>query len=694
MMRSVKLICVIFIFIMAGNIFSQETTIMEENIQEAVRAFSESNPGGVPLNFEKGARQVAQLWRDEDGTEDEFIKFCVDNFIVDEEQRRQTAFRFQDGLASIYGHLRQMSRELSWHITVETGPILPIDYEFARFSAGSHINDDLFESKLAFIVLLNYPHYNLEEILEKGENFSREEWVFARLGSSFSFRIPAHISKNLSKVFVEADNYIGAYNIFMHHLLTPEGQRIFPEGMRLISHWNLRDELKARYADPDGLNNQEMIFNLMLKIINQEIPQAVINNPAVDWDIASNEVTITSVVDGDIPDTWIQEGNPGDKVNNSPEQNTRYEHLLNIFKGLKDTDKYNHKWPTLMDRRFKRDREMLEEDVEKLFETILSSEVLMDIGQLIEKRLGRKLRPFDIWYDGFKTRSSINERKLDSVVKSKYPNAEALQADFPNILGKLGFDKNDAEFIASKIGVDPARGIGHAAGPPYRGETARLRTRVGESGMDYKGFNIAIHEFGHNVEQVISLYMVDHTLLRGVPNTAFTESFAFIFQTRDLELLGVDVDNPDAHNLYVLDETWGAMEITGVSLLDMRIWNWMYENPNATPEELKMAVVSIARDIWNQYFEPVFGIKDCEILAVYSHIIDAALYLPNYAVGSMIAFQIEDYMKDKVIGQEMIRMCKIGSVTPDHWMVKAVGQPISPQPLLDAAKLAVEKLNK
>ncbi len=57
--------------------------------------------------------------------------------------------------------------------------------------------------------------------------------------------------------------------------------------------------------------------------------------------------------------------------------------------------------------------------------------------------------------------------------------------------------------------------------------------------MDYKGFNIAVHELGHNVEQTFSLYEVDSTLLQGVPNTAFTEALAFVFQARDLEVLGL-----------------------------------------------------------------------------------------------------------------------------------------------------------
>ena len=62
--------------------------------------------------------------------------------------------------------------------------------------------------------------------------------------------------------------------------------------------------------------------------------------------------------------------------------------------------------------------------------------------------------------------------------------------------------------------------------------------------MNYKGFNIAVHEMGHNVEQTFSLNDIDHTLLQGVPNTAFTEALAFVFQNHDLELLGLS--KPDA----------------------------------------------------------------------------------------------------------------------------------------------------
>ena len=123
-------------------------------------------------------------------------------------------------------------------------------------------------------------------------------------------------------------------------------------------------------------------------------------------------------------------------------------------------------------------------------------------------------------------------------------------------------------------------------GASMRSEKAHLRTRVEKTGMNYKGFNIAVHEMGHNVEQTFSLNDNDFTLLQGVPNTAFTEALAFVFQGHDLELLGLPA--PDAKSLAekTLNDFWGTYEIAGVALVDMGVWHWMYDHPQATPEQL------------------------------------------------------------------------------------------------------------
>ncbi|OQX85321.1 hypothetical protein B6D60_08085, partial [candidate division KSB1 bacterium 4484_87] len=286
-----------------------------------------------------------------------------------------------------------------------------------------------------------------------------------------------------------------------------------------------------------------------------------------------------------------------------------------------------------------------------------------------------------------------DEAYLDKIVGKRYPNVGAFQKDLPYILRNLGFSPEKAAFLSSKIVVDPSRGAGHAWGAERREDNAHLRTRIPETGMKYKGFNIAIHELGHCVEQVFSLNEMDYVLLQGVPNTAFTEAFAFVFQSRDLKLLGLTKADPKAEYLKALDTFWSTYEIAGVGLVDMRIWRWMYDHPKATPAELKQATIQIAKDVWNEFYAPVFGVKDQILLAIYSHIIDAELYTPDYSLGYIIMFQIENYLKDKNLAVEMERMCRLGSITPSAWMEAAVGGPISAEALVSAAGEAVKKIS-
>ena len=71
-------------------------------------------------------------------------------------------------------------------------------------------------------------------------------------------------------------------------------------------------------------------------------------------------------------------------------------------------------------------------------------------------------------------------------------------------------------------------------------------------------------------------------LLSGVPNTAFTEALAFVFQHRDLQVLGMATANPEQERMDVLDRAWGLYEICGVSMLDIAVWKWMYAHPAST----------------------------------------------------------------------------------------------------------------
>lgn len=636
----------------------------------------------------RGIRQVADRWRAEDGNSEVFEAFIERHYAGTQEKRDALFDRFQRLLEKMNGHMTEMILALRWQMDLDIGDIEPFDEIFAAYDPSAHVTDDLFRNKAAFAVLLNFPLTTLEQRLNEGRNWSRRQWAEARLAQAFDARVPAEVNQAISEAAAASDQYIAEYNIWMHHLLTEQGQRLFPEGLRLLSHWNLRDEIKAQYGNGhEGLARQKMIEKVMERIVTQTIPEVVINHPYVDWNPFTNEVKKSTVNDSG-------EAAPEDlTVSDSPEPDTRFKVLLDTYKAVRLRDPYSPAAPTHIRRSFDLDREIPEERVKEMLEAVLSSPSVRKVADLIKERLGRDLEPFDIWYNGFKPRGRYTEQELDAITRTKYPDASAYADDMPRMLTELGFSESRAKYLADKIAVDPARGSGHAWGARMRGANARLRTRVGKEGMDYKGYNIAVHEMGHNVEQTFSLYDVDYYLLNGVPNTAFTEAIAFVFQNRDLELLGLAEKDDKTAALKALDQFWGMYEIAGVALVDMAVWHWMYDNPNATPAQLKAAVLNIAEEVWNRYYAPVFGRRDVVLLSIYSHMIHSFLYLPDYPVGHLIAVQIEEQInRSGNPGGEIERMCRLGRIAPDLWMEQATGSPVSADALLRAAEEALEVL--
>jgi len=636
------------------------------------------------LRIERGLQQVAEFWRADDGDAPAFEEFVHTNFAGDQATLDTMFNRFQSLLEQLDGHMHEINREFNQQSDLDLGPVLPFDEVFAGYDPSAHVLDDFFSNKLAFTVLLNFPLTTLDERLKNGPNWTRRQWAETRLAQRFDKRIPAEVNLAIAQAGAESAQYISQYNIWMYHLLDPQGQRLFPPKMRLLSHWNLRDEIKADYSDAQSaLPKQRMIQQVMERIVTQTIPQVVINNPAVDWNPYTNEVQPAAVKDSDAaPDNR--------PITNAPEPDTRYATLLKTFHASRKADPYSPTAPTLIDRRFQEDREIPEVRVKAMLEQVLSSPLVDQTAKLIQARLGRPLEPFDVWYNGFRPGSQYTEAQLDEMVAKKYPTAEAYRKDIPNLLMKLGFAPDRAQYVADNIIVDPARGSGHAMGSSMRSEKAHLRTRVEKTGMNYKGFNIAVHEMGHNVEQTFSLNDNDYTLLQGVPNTAFTEALAFVFQGHDLELLGLPAPNAKSQAEKTLNDFWGTYEIAGVALVDMGVWHWMYDHPQATPKQLNEATVQISKDIWNRCYASVFHKKDVVLLGIYSHMIDSFLYLPDYPIGHTIAFQIEEQMKKAgAIGPEFERMAKMGRITPDLWMEHATGRPVGPEALLEATKQAL-----
>ncbi len=678
-MKYCILICVLILAACTTNVNHEQKQMTnlrptEKSIQAAIDSLVLKHGKSLVPQIQKGVEHAASLWTAVDGSDSEFVGFCTSSFIGDAKNRNLLFQKLSTYLESLGGHFNKITLDLRQNVDLNNGELLEIDKIFSGFSVGAHLQDDLYKNKIAFTVALNFPFYSLEEKIREGKNWNRSQWAAARMGDQFVSRVPAEVTQDVAKAEADADIYIAEYNIQMGSLRTEDGNQLFPDKMSLLSHWNLRDEIKADYADGEkGHVKQKMIYTVMQHIINQDIPAKVINNPTYLWKPESNQVLENNKV-----------------IQSNSEPNSRYQQILNNFHAQEAVDPFVPEMNSFIKRKFSGEMEIPVSEVEELFDHYLKSPELVKVGQIIARRLGRKLETFDIWYDGFKARSAFPQEQLNGLTTKKYPDPKAFEKDMPNMLAKLGWSKARAAYLADKIAVDPARGSGHAWGAGMKGEKAHLRTRIAPTGMDYKGYNIAVHEFGHNVEQTVSLYDVDYFMLNGVPNTAFTEALAFIFQSRDLQLLGLSGQSKDQKSLNSLDASWTLMEIMGVGLVDIHTWQWMYDHPKANAEELKQAVVQISKEVWNNYFATIFGIRDQPILAIYSHMISNPLYLAAYSYGQIIEFQIEDYLIGKQFSDEIDRIYKQGRLVPQTWMQEAVGNKISVDPIIKQLREALD----
>ncbi|MBU1239526.1 hypothetical protein KJ865_07430, partial [Myxococcota bacterium] len=371
---------------------AKERPMDAASVKKVIATLSGKYPAHAD-RIRRGVTQIAALWRtDSDGNAKAFEKFCTTSFASDEKARAALFARLEKNMETLRGHHTRITLELNMPIHVEMGPMLPIDKLFGAYSPSAHLEEDLYRSKIGFIVALNFPAYSLREKNTLGPKWSRTQWAYARMGDLFTERVPAKVKQDISTAMTEADDYISHYNIFMGKLVDDAFKSFFPEKMKLITHWNLRDELKSQYAGKAaGLRKQRLIYAVMKRIIDQSIPARVVNKGELQWNPVTNKLYKDKK-----------------EVTFKREPDTRYAYLLKNFHAMRAYDPYSPTYPTYVERAFDRDLEYSFEEIERLFTSLVGSPETAKVGALIVKRLGRKLEPFDIWYDGFKARAGIN----------------------------------------------------------------------------------------------------------------------------------------------------------------------------------------------------------------------------------------------------------------------------------------------
>lgn len=263
-------------------------TIPPAVVEVTIEKLSARDEAQQPM-MARGVRQVADLWQPADGDAQQFQDFCLANYFVNPQEKEQVFLKIGDYLEGINGNFNAMTLRLQRHFSLDTGPLHRVDELFAAFSPSSHLTDDLYAAKIAFIVALNFPQLTLAEKEALGNDRS---------------------------------------------------EALFPADMRLLSHWNLRDEIKADYAlGKQGLEKQQIIYRVMEHIIAQDIPAPVVNSDSYLWNPFSNSYS-----------------KEGAEQPARPETAMRYQKLLDCFHAQQRIDAYAHN--TYIDRKFNEEMEI------------------------------------------------------------------------------------------------------------------------------------------------------------------------------------------------------------------------------------------------------------------------------------------------------------------------------------------------
>ena len=255
--------------------------------------------------------------------------------------------------------------------------------------------------------------------------------------------------------------------------------------MRLLSHWNLRDEIKADYADAkDGLAKQRDDRNRSWSASSRRrFPQVVIDNPHVDWNPFTNDgqaARRSRTATRPAPAGRSRRARP------SPTRATRC--CSRPSRPRARPIRTRRRRRRCIARRFDEDRQIPEARVKAMLEEVLTSPLVPKVAALIEKRLGRPLEPFDIWYDGFRPRGAYTEARArrdrpQDDTRRRRPTRRTSRTCSCSSASR----RRRPQFLADHIVVDPARGSGHAMGAAAAGDQAHLRTRVEQGRHELQG---------------------------------------------------------------------------------------------------------------------------------------------------------------------------------------------------------------
>ena len=121
----------------------------------------------------RGLAQVQRAWRADDGDPAAFRAFVDAEFLPQGPALDAAFTRLESAFERVDGYFNALGRHLRRGLDLAIGPELPIDARLGAWDPSSHVTDDLFSTRIAFVVLLNFPRSTLAERLRDGQHWSR-----------------------------------------------------------------------------------------------------------------------------------------------------------------------------------------------------------------------------------------------------------------------------------------------------------------------------------------------------------------------------------------------------------------------------------------------------------------------------------------------------------------------------------------
>lgn len=616
-------------------------------------------------DIERGVKAAHRVWNVKKHGEAKFEAFCLEQYVPPGKARNQLLERLDEFHNSIAGNMGMSVKVARAGQDIADRPLTPAETVLASFSPDIHLSEDYRDANIAALAQLNFGTD------DRRPPRNRPAWAARRMGDLGRTVVPAPLLASMTEAQSRVDRFISSYNLHLDRIDFGDRRVKFPRGTKLISHWGLRDFMMEQNGQPDALVKQRAILGIMERVVDGEIPAEILDNPEASWSLPDRKVKVGSK-------SLPARGHGA----------LRWQQFREVWKQIRKIDPYR-RTGNLIDEKFEIEREVSEKKIVKILTDILSSPHAVRVANFISDQLGRPLEPFDIYYRDF-VKEGVGKKPLRFDIRKRYPTAQALQDAIPDILVKMGWKRPRARWIGSKIRVDNGRSAGHAWSPRCPEDLQLLRVRVDPGGCSEMSFETFMHELGHCVEGVLSSYELDYKCLWSVPNTSFTEGFAFTFQDRTDELLGRG--KQPVSDRQIIQRFWQPFEIGGSALTEIRFFHWLYENPSATAAQMQKAIRRIGDELWEEFYARIFGPKSHGLMSIYSHMLWGDFYLAEYPLGYVIAYQIQKHLEKRKLPEEMERMCAQGSIYPESWMKAAVGSEISVKPLLDDTRKALDSL--